>query len=174
MKKKRRKERDGLVHLDPDKLDRERLRLGLSKTQVADRADVSRNTVLKAFDGEGIFPKNALAIANALECNDVHVLLPTDVEDEAATEVGEGPVNGEWGIEKQGRVPEICQSRTAIIAKISDRLNCPGATNGVPARHRRHWREVLGLLSTDNPSKPGFRWKPYAHWIFKGQYGSRR
>lgn len=143
MKKKRTKKRDGLVHLDPDKLDRERLRLGLSKTQVADRADVSRNTVLKACDGEGVFPKNAVGIAHALECDDVHVLLPTKPEDEAATQVSEGPVNGEWGIEKY--VGPWITASNALQFRV-----CRMRHRFVESRlGRGKWYDLLGLSSRD-------------------------
>ena len=63
MGKKRRKRRNGLVHLDPDKLQRQMLRRGLTRTGLADAAGVSRNSILRPLRGEGIFASTAALIA---------------------------------------------------------------------------------------------------------------
>ncbi len=63
---KKRATRDGLVRLDPEKVDRLRLRLGWSKTQLALQADLSRHTILAAYRADGVFAKSAAAVADAL------------------------------------------------------------------------------------------------------------
>jgi len=96
MTKTRKRERDGLVHFDGEKVARQRRRVGLTKSGLGEAAGVSRNTMLKAERGEGIFPSSAVLIAKALGLDDVEVLMPSQVENEPAGEVGEEPVGGEW------------------------------------------------------------------------------
>lgn len=66
---------DGLSYLDTGKLESARLRRGLSKTAIADKTGLSRNTVLKAFRGEGIFAESARRISEQLGCDDPNELL---------------------------------------------------------------------------------------------------
>jgi len=65
-KKKLATRRSGLVEFDPDKLERAILRMGISKTELSNRSDVSRATVIRAFKGEGIFASSAKVIADFL------------------------------------------------------------------------------------------------------------
>ncbi len=90
--------RDGLVRLDPEKLQRRLLQVGLSKTRLADTAELSRNTVLKAFRGEGIVNHSAKSIADALEL-DVNSLVVGGPEAAELADPGEGPDSGEWKID---------------------------------------------------------------------------
>lgn len=90
--------RSGLIRLDPDKLQRQLVRLGLSKTQLAYDSDISRSTVLSAFRGDGIFNQSAKAIAEALGI-DVGVLIASDSDKSDAEISGEGPKSGEWTID---------------------------------------------------------------------------
>lgn len=62
------KQRDGLVRFDPEKLERQRLKLGMSKNDLALKANVSRNRVIKICEGEGCFPSTAKLIVEALDC----------------------------------------------------------------------------------------------------------
>jgi serine/threonine protein kinase len=126
MGKKRKKERDGLVHFDTDKLDRHLARVGLTKTSLADLSDVSRSTVLKAFQGRGIFPKNAVGIAKGLGFEDVNDLLPSNGDEEPETDVGEEPIKGEWKLTKylgpwvtasNGLQFRVCRMQHRFVAK---------------------------------------------------------
>lgn len=100
MAKKRKKERDGLVHLDPDKLEDRRVRRGLTKNGLCERAGLSRNTVLSAFRGDGVFPHSALRIAQALGCEDPSVLLLRSPDGGGATGVTRTRVGDEWQVKE--------------------------------------------------------------------------
>ena len=93
------RQRGGLTRLDPEKLERQALRAGLSKTQLADDAGISRNTVLQAFRGEGIFNSSAKAIAGALGIEDVNSLTFAAPEAAGQQNSEDGPESGEWGID---------------------------------------------------------------------------
>lgn len=86
---------NGLTHLDPEKIDRARLRLGLSKTAIADKTGLSRSTVLKAFRGEGIVADSVKRIAMQLEFSDPCEMLH-DAEPAATDEVS----NSEWEVDQ--------------------------------------------------------------------------
>ena len=90
-------ERDGLVHLDPDKLARQLRRLGLTKTALAGKTGLSRSTVIKATRGEGIFPDSAQRISQSLGFEDAESLMPTPAADkEPMTGVDAEAVGGQW------------------------------------------------------------------------------
>ena len=63
------------------------MRLGLTKNGLCDRAGLSRNTVLSATRGDGVFPHSALRIAQALEYEDASELVLTQPSEGVATEV---------------------------------------------------------------------------------------
>lgn len=90
--------RDGRVYFDPQKLNRLLLRSGLSKTKLADDAQMSRGTVTKAFRGEGITQHSAKQIAIALGASEPSALLPT-AEPEQPGSLSEPVHVGEWAIE---------------------------------------------------------------------------
>jgi transcriptional regulator with XRE-family HTH domain len=75
-----RKKRSGLTCLDPQKLEQARLRVGLSKTDIADKSGLARNAVLKAFRGEGVFAKTVKRIAAELKFADPNDMLPEPVQ----------------------------------------------------------------------------------------------
>ena len=60
-------ERDGMVKLDVEKLERARIRKGWSKAKLAEAADVHRGTVIRASRGKGVFASTATAIAESLD-----------------------------------------------------------------------------------------------------------
>ena len=94
-KKKPPKRRRGLVELDPDKLERALLRLGISKTQLADTSDVSRATVAKALEGQGIFASSAKLIAKAMGYDD-----PAELRrGSSAISASEAETGSEWQVD---------------------------------------------------------------------------
>lgn len=94
MSRRQHRERDGMVRLSIEKLDRARIRKGLSKASLADRADLHRGTVIRACRGQGVFSKTAAAIANTLDV-DVEELRAAPYE--ASTNETSGlPGTDEW------------------------------------------------------------------------------
>ena len=100
MGKKQEKERDGLVHLDPDKLEERREERSLTMNRLCEQAGLSRNTVLSAFRGKGIFPQSALRIAQALGCEDPSELKLPGSNEESVTEITGSKVGGEWQVKE--------------------------------------------------------------------------
>ena len=96
---KRLKQRQGLVYLDPEKLQRQMLRRGLTRTSLADAAGISRNSILRPLRGEGIFASTAARIAKEVGIDDVADLLPSMDRNESLTGVNATPVSGEWEID---------------------------------------------------------------------------
>lgn len=94
MSKRQQRERDGMVRLSVEKLERARIRKGLSKASLADRADLHRGTVIRACRGQGVFAKTAAAMANTL---DVDVEELRAASHEASTRETTGlPGTDEW------------------------------------------------------------------------------
>ncbi len=147
MAKKHSSERDGLVHFDPEKLKQQRVRKGFSKTGLAERADVARNTVLKALRGEGIFPNNALAIANALGVDDPNALLPSGDGEEQVSEEGQALVGGQW------RAVEYLGPWITASNGLQFRI-CRMQHEFVETRQGRgKWYDLLHLSSRDRESR---------------------
>ena len=136
MAKRQRIQREGLVHLDPEKLQRRAIGLGLSKTALADQADISRNTVYQAFRGDGVYPNSALLIATALGVM-VEELLPAPREE--GSHEAEGEVVGEWRLAEylgpwitasNGLQFRVCDMRHRFVEN---------------RRGRGKWYDLLGL-----------------------------
>jgi serine/threonine protein kinase len=147
MAKRHSSERDGLVHFDPRKLERQQLRKGLSTTKLAERADVARNTVLKALRGAGIFPNSALAIANALGFDDPNDLLPSGDGKEPVAEEGQALVGGQW------RAVEYLGPWITASNGLQFRV-CRMQHEFVETRQGRgKWYDLLHLSSRDRESR---------------------
>jgi serine/threonine protein kinase len=97
MARKRGRKRAGTVELDPDKLERRLVQLGLTRNGLCDKAGLSRNTVLSAIRGDGVFPETARRIAKALEYDDVSELILSHSD---ATEVGGTRAGDEWQVKE--------------------------------------------------------------------------
>lgn len=124
MKNRKRTRRNGLVYLDAEKLERQMLRLGLTRSGLADRTGLSRNTVIKALQREGIFPNSAGEIAKALGFEDVTELLPARLQDEkladgvASRDTGEWDLDaylGPWITTSNGLQFRICRMRHRFV-----------------------------------------------------------
>lgn len=96
MSKRQRRERDGLVHFDPAKLEREMIRWGLSQYRLAKEVGVARSTVSKACRGKGVFHSSAKLIAQGLRINDVTELLESSGDNDPGSESDRSVVVGEW------------------------------------------------------------------------------
>jgi len=122
MAKRKKRERDGLIYLDPAKVARIALRLGLGKTALADNAGVSRNTVGKTYSGKGIFASSALLIAEALGVEVDSLVDPAHVKegggDSEPTTVGEWTVAkhvGPWLTASNGLQFRVCDMRHRFV-----------------------------------------------------------
>ena len=95
-KTQQKKRKAWLVYFDPEKLGRRLQNEGMSKTAIAFNTGLSRNTVHKAFDGEGVIMAKAKAIANELGVEDVNELTQNPKANSEVTRVNAGLGNSEW------------------------------------------------------------------------------
>jgi serine/threonine protein kinase len=100
MAKKRKRTRDGLIHLDPEKLERRRVQLGLTKNALSERSGLSRNTMLSAARGNGVFPDSARRIAEALGYDDASQLMLCRPGDGGRAEIGATKAGDEWQVKE--------------------------------------------------------------------------
>ncbi len=122
-------ERSGLIRLDPDKLARAALRLGVTKTQLADTSGLSRSTIIKAFGGDGIFPESAKRIAQQLGYDDPTHLQPSrngndSKQEDAGSEWEVAEHLGPWITASNGLQFRICRMRHRFVPDKLGRGKC--------------------------------------------------
>ena len=127
---KKRRTRDGLERLDPERVDRLRRRLGWSKNKLATEADLSRHTVLAVYQGNGVFAKSAAAVADALGVPVDELLLSDGDGTLGSDRVYSLPSTEEWEPARylgswvgtsNGLQFRVCQMRHRHIDEISGR-----------------------------------------------------
>ena len=96
MSKSQRTRRSGYVYFCPEKFERRLRQLGFSNTQLADKSDIARGTIIRASKGLGVYRSTASRIVEALDLNDATLLMPSSHE-KASSPTDETTV-GEWGV----------------------------------------------------------------------------
>ncbi len=140
-------ERDGLVRIDTGKLERLMLRKRLTKSQLAEKAEVARNTLLRALRGQGIFASSAMRLARAVGIN-VDELVVADGREqaiEAAAETGEWAIDdylGPWVTASNDLQFRVCRMRHRFIAGRLGRGKCYDLLNP-STRNRERLQECL-------------------------------
>ncbi len=117
-----------LIRLDPKRLEGALLQLAMSKTEFADELEasvsansLSRNTVIKAFDGKPIRPRTARDLAEALKVGSVHDLMVNkdSASDDGPETAGEWEITsqtGGWITESNGLQYRLCRMKHCFIA----------------------------------------------------------
>ena len=98
MKRRQSKPQSGLTFLDGDKLKRQMLRQGLTNSGLSDKTGLSRNTIISAIRGKGIYPSSACLIAEAMGIDDVTDLLPLRTEQEVVAPNDATRDTSEWNL----------------------------------------------------------------------------
>ena len=137
MNKRNKSRRNGYVHLDADKLERQLQRCGYSNTEFADKAGISRGTVVRIMKGKGVYRSTAQQIAQALGLEDATCLLrsndPSVPSTLDPTEIGEWTIEryeGRWIRASNELQYRICLMRHRFVA---ERLG------------RGKWYDLLGM-----------------------------
>lgn len=94
VRKKRRLPRVGTIPLDPEKVVRLMVNRGLSISDLAIQADISRNTINRLLNREGGYARTLKLVADALRCP-VEQILPGDDGDHAENDF-KLPPTAEW------------------------------------------------------------------------------
>lgn len=116
----------GLKELDPWKLERACLRLGLSKTEISNRTGLSRNTINRAFEGDGVQSGTVVKLAKVLKFDDPNELLRSSPSPQsaAATEWEVVEYLGPWLTCSNTIQFRICRMRHKYVAERFGRGKC--------------------------------------------------
>jgi len=139
------KQRAGLVRFDPEKVRALLIRHGLSKTKLAEKTGVARQTIISALDEKGVFPATAKLIASGLGVEDPNALLrneqaAADIHADQLADSREWQVEnyrGQWIKTSNGLQFRICDMRHRYVPS---------------RRGRGKWYDLLNLSSGDRES----------------------
>ena len=98
----RNQQRERGVRLDPIKLNKALLRLEVGKTEFAEyKSRLSRNTVIKAFNGDPILMETAVILARELRAESVESLVPPDEQNGTSSHDDQKPESSRWDLEER-------------------------------------------------------------------------